>query len=1330
MISSSVMYGIVDYVTVIMLTNFLFSAATEIQQSPPDIIFPLNAVQIYAHVHRGSYFGYSVASYVGQARSFCLVGAPRARYEILDETFSEGTSEPTGQVYRLELDPTLPYCSVVPIATTDELRAEYGTPTPGISSWLGGSVSAASNSLNGIQLGCDPRYIYMPSLINQSLFEASYPDGQIRGTVQPRTYLGTGQCALYTGASLGYISVDACLSQEEGACLSGFSSDVQAGGEFGESLVALGMPGSYLTEGNVFLGHYRGRDMVNAMRLKSSPEDLKHKGFNLGFAVHLDRLMRKPQGTGVKNEKTQGDLDNMNLIVSSSVWFENDYRGIVMLLDRTLDLDGIKYLKDRWGHIGNFFGYSLTTADLDGNGIADIIVGAPYYTERKMDQKTAGEEPALKSARSSHTRDVKEEIDGESEQNWDKARDEKTWGDLLPDIGRAYVFYGIYMNSTEMLEESESNLEKLDYTSREPIALTGLKIPRGRFAHAMVNLGDVDGDGTEDLAISCPYCSDPKGQKDRGAVFIYLGRKGVPINDEPFQVIWPGDLPKLSPRAVCGDWGTEKVDARTFRSFGWSVSGGTDLDGNHASDIVVGDYESDQIVVIRARNSIWFDSPKWDLPQVQTLPWSGPGQTACGQRCRFRVRLSVAVRGQFIHLVQSNSLKLRVLVDLDAEMENAVLKRLTGRNKVGQVANNQAALGVVETIVSIDRDNLVLDRLTILDFDAEPQSTRIRGFLWKPVRINASIYSVFDPMPGVTGKNIASWSLHPFLGHHFFVSDPLQFSNPACGPDNICHADLQIRMVDLSLGPTDNLIIYFRERISQRNLTVGIGNLGENAYAAQLKMTFPHQISFTIPEDLICQSTVLSEMKATQILCSLGDPLGYTGANLRPFVFHLNTAGAFRELEEPVNDEPNNAGLSKSMKSSQPDPGGSGRYSRFPTEPPGETHFSRVPRELVSQDSITITAEVLSGNEDNDLRDNKASITYKLQLAAKVELSSSSLDRTTIDSRNFTVQLYEMQRVHPETLGPEIKHIYLVTNDGPSPIENLWVNVTIPMQTQEGEHLVYFLDRIRYHSEDGGPPLVANVAPEVISAEGHVRGTCFTPEWALNPLRLNAVHRGPVESHRAKRSTWVGHEADGEVQQTEELVKISVADDDQSNGKYLGNASSGENYTTAKRTPRSILPSVRKRQQEIIRCGQELADLGQPVCATIRCRIDQLSRGDAVRIVLRGYVWADTFFRHKISDLAIVSEAHSRLESHAFGWPVQGNLTVQPLAISQNFVFHGIKIPLFREIPLWPIILGGLLGAALLTFIIIGMWKCGFFRRRRWYDASKTNSVSVVPTDL
>ncbi|TGZ68286.1 hypothetical protein CRM22_004334 [Opisthorchis felineus] len=1316
-----------DYYVVLLVAASAPRTGKYSQVPEDDLLFPPNAVQRYAHTKPGSYFGYSVASYVGQSQSFCLVGAPRASQDRpgdLLADFGSSSSDPssaTGLVYRIDLDFKLPYCSVVPIATTDEARREHGTPTPGISSWLGGTVAAASNAQNGIQLGCDPRYIYAPEPINQTASDGIRPTDS--RPLHSQNLLGTGQCALYTGASMQYTSVDACIGQEEGACLAGFSADVETGTAFGEAHVVLGMPGSYLTEGNVFLGHYRGRELVNAMRLKSSPQDLKHKGFNLGYAVLLDELVRKSVSHPTSAQHQNGlDVEpvgqdrraRMSLLVSSSMWLDNDYRGIVMILDQAMDLGGITYLNDQWGHIGSFFGYSLATADLDGNGIADIIVGSPYFTERKDDKDQDDSDWSVKSAKSNRPRDTlnaprEEEVDS------DPNIVDRLWGRLLPDIGRVYVFHGFPSNLTSNTLVNSDSLRP-DYLSRPPVIVDGPKSVGGRFGHSVVSMGDVDGDGTEDLAISCPYCSDPEGTREKGAVFIYLGKKDSILEDEPFQVIWPAELPRAAPITTCGDFDTHDSGHRIFKSFGWSLSAGIDLDGNHAPDLIVGDFDSDQVVFLRARNTIWFDSPEWDLPLARTLPWSGPDETECGTQCQFRVQLSVRVHGKpsLLQRHQTAQFKLHVAVDMDASIVNLVYKRLAGISNVENAGGSGfMSMGMLESVVpvTITRDTLTdTNRMVLLSLTLEPQSARVRPYIWKPILLNATITPASNAMSHVPGpKEVNSWMLHPFLGERHFVSRPLQFANPACGADNICYADLQVRMMDMSVGALEKLVVYFRERVTQRNLTVGVGNLGENAYAAQLRITIPHQFSFVIPEELHCQSTVFPDIQATQILCELGDPLGYTGRNLRPFVFQLNTAGAFRELDEPVNDQP---ATSSNASESNLEP------SLKPQWSSSNDRLRRSKRATVSKDSVTITAEVICGNEDQDLRDNKATITYKLQLAAKIELSSSSLDRTTIDTRNFTVQLYEMQRVHPETLGPEIKHIYLVSNDGPSPIENLWVNVSLPIQTSEGEHLVYILDRVRYHAEDGGPPLIAATAPEVISAEGDVRGMCTTPDWALNPLRLNAVHRG--------RGQQIFN---AQPEDEDNLIRRVRSIEDDNYKPPHPKQSELENSSSVRAT-RSIISGVRKRQQEIIKCEQETVNLGTPLCATIRCRIDQLSRGDAVRIVIRGHVWADTFFRHKISDLAIVSEARSEMASVAFGISVHGNRTIEPLAISQNFVFQGIKVPLFRQIPLWPIILGCILGAALLAFIILGMWRCGFFRRRRWYDNAAGNSMSVVPTDL
>lgn len=99
--------------------------------------------------------------------------------------------------------------------------------------------------------------------------------------------------------------------------------------------------------------------------------------------------------------------------------------------------------------------------------------------------------------------------------------------------------------------------------------------------------------------------------------------------------------------------------------------------------------------------------------------------------------------------------------------------------------------------------------------------------------------------------------------------------------------------------------------------------------------------------------------------------------------------------------------------------------------------------------------------------------------------------------------------------------------------------------------------------------------------------------------------------------------------------------------------------------------------------------------------------------MFRGWVWADTLFRHKFSDIAIVTTAVAEIPTHAFGMPVTGNFSIAPLTVSQNFVFEGIKMLITQNIPILPVIIGVVLGILLLIIIIIIMWRCGFFKRAR-----------------
>lgn len=92
---------------------------------------------------------------------------------------------------------------------------------------------------------------------------------------------------------------------------------------------------------------------------------------------------------------------------------------------------------------------------------------------------------------------------------------------------------------------------------------------RGRFGLSLASLGDIDRDGYGDFVVGAPYA----GPNGRGVVYIYHGSR-TGVLEKYSQAIYAEDLD--SP----------------VQTFGFSVAGGLDLDGNVYPDLVVGAYES------------------------------------------------------------------------------------------------------------------------------------------------------------------------------------------------------------------------------------------------------------------------------------------------------------------------------------------------------------------------------------------------------------------------------------------------------------------------------------------------------------------------------------------------------------------------------------------------------------------------------------------------------------------------------------------------------------------------------------------------------------------
>jgi integrin alpha 8 len=112
----------------------------------------------------------------------------------------------------------------------------------------------------------------------------------------------------------------------------------------------------------------------------------------------------------------------------------------------------------------------------------------------------------------------------------------------------------------------------------ESYVIDGFK-SRSRFGQALASLGDINQDGYGDFAVGAPY-------DGKGAVYIYHGSaKGV--RKKYSQVILAEDIVPQPSRAP--------------QTFGFSLTGGLDLDGNQYPDMAVGAYLSNKAFFFRSR---------------------------------------------------------------------------------------------------------------------------------------------------------------------------------------------------------------------------------------------------------------------------------------------------------------------------------------------------------------------------------------------------------------------------------------------------------------------------------------------------------------------------------------------------------------------------------------------------------------------------------------------------------------------------------------------------------------------------------------------------------
>ncbi|XP_059539141.1 integrin alpha-7 isoform X2 [Myotis daubentonii] len=450
----------------------------------------------------GSLFGFSVALHrqlQPRPQSWLLVGAPQAL------ALPGQQANRTGGLFACPLSLEETDCYRVDIDQGADVQKESKE-----NQWLG--VSVRSQGPGGKIVTCAHRY------------EARQRVDQILETrdVIGRCFVLSQDLAIHDELDGGEWKF--CEGRPQGHDQFGFCQQGAAAAFSPDSHYLLfGAPGTYnwkgtarvelCAQGSADLAHlddgpYEAGGLLFVTNIDSSdPDQLVYK--TLDPADRLpgpagDLALNSYLGFSIDSGKSLVRAEELSFVAGAP---RANHKGAVVILRKDSASRLVPEVMLSGERLTSGFGYSLAVADLNNDGWADLVVGAPYFFERQ------------------------EELGG-----------------------AVYV----YMNQGGHWAEVS------------PLRLCGS--PDSMFGISLAVLGDLNHDGFPDIAVGAPFDGD-------GKVFIYHGSSlGVVI--KPSQVL--------------------EGEAVSLKSFGYSLSGGLDVDGNHYPDLLVGSL-ADTAVLFRAR---------------------------------------------------------------------------------------------------------------------------------------------------------------------------------------------------------------------------------------------------------------------------------------------------------------------------------------------------------------------------------------------------------------------------------------------------------------------------------------------------------------------------------------------------------------------------------------------------------------------------------------------------------------------------------------------------------------------------------------------------------
>uniref|UniRef100_A0A8C6SDI7 Integrin, alpha V n=1 Tax=Neogobius melanostomus TaxID=47308 RepID=A0A8C6SDI7_9GOBI len=366
------------------------------------------------------------------------------------------------------------------------------------------------------------------------------------------------------------------------------------------------------------------------------------------------------------------------------------------------------------------------------------------------------------------------------------------------------------------------------FSFQAPQHLTGSEV-YARYGSSIAALGDLDRDGFNDVAIAAPY----GGPDHAGLVYIHNGRSRGP-DPTPSQVLQ-------------GRWASSYMPA----SFGYSMSGNTDIDQNGYPDLVVGVFGADKAVLYRARPVISVNATLDLTPQIInpdekscTIP-STTTKVSC-----FKVKYCLTAFG----LGAPPSLVFKVDLTLDRLKQKEATKRVlflhtkSFQYQKNMTARNDRSPACEELDVFLRDDREFKDKIT-------------------PISVTIEYSLDYQKASDATGLlPILSSSCSPQA--HILLD---------CGEDNICKPDLKLSVKRCVSQRRIKTAADLHRRQQRSDVRSERGEPGEGAYEAELHVSYPQQADFTgvVRNETLTRLSCASkkENNTKMVVCDLGNPM-------------------------------------------------------------------------------------------------------------------------------------------------------------------------------------------------------------------------------------------------------------------------------------------------------------------------------------------------------------------------------------------------------------------------------------------------------------------------